>query len=178
MCNIKYIFLSLLILLLPFISFTAKGVDFEFNIKVDKQTCKLSIIGTSDGEVDFGSLQLSQIKNNSIEPISIQLMLSDCITNDFTNTYVTMVAKSTINNITFNNDINSDFGIRVSDNSNVMQSTSDTDFFQSGDRVWTDIKSNKLEKKLYTYVRCKSNVSCNPSVGNFSSTITFSFIVD
>lgn len=178
MRNIKYLFLSLPILSLTFLSFIAKGVEFDFNVRIDKQTCKLSILGTSDGEVDFGNIQSSNIKNNKIDPIPIKLKLSDCLTNDFAGSYIIMVPKSNINNITFNDNTNRDFGVSISEKSNAIQSTSDADFFKSDSKVWSNINNNHLEKKLYTYIKCKNNTSCNPDVGSFSSTITFSFIID
>lgn len=74
-------------------------------------------------------IQSNKIKNNLIEPIPIKVLLSDCKTNDFFDTYVTMKAKSTLNTITFNDDLNKSFGIRVSSKNNVAQSNTNTDFF-------------------------------------------------
>ncbi|MEQ4794465.1 hypothetical protein ABN128_30185, partial [Klebsiella variicola subsp. variicola] len=61
--------LSLFITPALFISFSAQSIEFDFNVIIDKQTCKLSVSGTSNNEVDFGSIQSNKIKNNLIEPI-------------------------------------------------------------------------------------------------------------
>lgn len=175
---LKRSLLSLFITPALFISFSAQSIEFDFKVTIDKQTCKLSVSGTSNNEVDFGSIQSNKIKNNLIEPIPIKVLLSDCKTNDFFDTYVTMKAKSTLNTITFNDDLNKSFGIRVSSKNNVAQSNTNTDFFKSEDTVWNNISIDKLEKTLYTYVKCKDPTVCDPESGEFSATLTFSYIVD
>lgn len=170
--------LTLFILMLSFISFGAQSVEFEFKVTVDKQTCKLSVTGTSNNEVDFGSIQASKIKNNLVDPIPIKLLLTDCKTDDFSDTYVKMAAKATLNTVTFNDDITKSFGIRVSESGTATQSNNDTDFIKSGDIVWTNIDKKSLEKKLYTYVKCKTGTACEPEAGEFFSTLTFSYYVD
>lgn len=175
--QLKRMLLSLLPISLFFISFSTQSVDFQFNIKINKQSCKISVTGTSSNEVDFGNIQLNKIKTNSVEPIPIKVSLYDCKTGDYSDTYVRMDAKSTLNTVTFNDDTTKSFGVRISNKNTVASSTNNADFFKSGDKVWTNINSNDLEKTLYTYVKCK-NTTCEPEVGEFSSTLTFSYIVD
>ncbi|HEJ9414874.1 TPA: type 1 fimbrial protein [Proteus mirabilis] len=170
--------LSLFITLLLFISPNAHSVEFEFNVTIDKQTCKLSVFGTSHNEVDFGSIQSNKIKNNLIDPIPIKVLLTDCKTNDFSDTYVTVNAKSSLNSVTFNDDIKKSFGVRLSNKNSVAQSNLNSDFFKSGDKIWDNINKDQLEKTLYTYIKCKDATSCDPEVGKFSATLTFSYIVD
>lgn len=170
--------LSLSILVLPIISFQARSVEFQFNVKIDKQTCKISVTGTSNNEVDFGSISATKIKNNQIDPIPIKVLLSDCKTSHFNDTYVTMTAKNSLNNVTFNDDAAKNFGIRLSNKDSVAQSSTDTDFIKSGDKIWTNIDSNNLEKTFYTYVKCQTGSGCNSQAGEFSSTLTFSYYVD
>lgn len=161
-------------------SFNAKSVEFEFNVTVEKPTCKLSVSGTGHNEVDFGNLSSKRIKNNLIDPIPIKLLLTDCNINfnDFPNSYVTMDAKSSLNAVTFNDDTTKSFGVRVSNKNTVAQSDNTADFLKSGEKVWENITENTLEKIFYTYIKCKDAISCTPESGDFSATLTFSYIVD
>lgn len=175
---LKRTLFSLLALPTLLISFSVQSVEFEFNVRINKQSCKLSVSGTSNNEVNFGSLQASKIKANLIEPIAIKVQLSDCLANDFVDTYVVMNAKSSLNTITFNDDVAKSFGVRVSNKNTVAQSNLTSDFFKSGDRVWENISQDQLEKTLYTYIQCSDPASCDPEAGDFSATLTFSYIID
>ncbi|MER1962984.1 type 1 fimbrial protein, partial [Proteus vulgaris] len=83
-----------------------------------------------------------------------------------------------LNTVTFNDDLTKSFGIRVSNKNNVAQSNLNADFFKSEDTVWDNISKDQLEKTLYTYVKCKDPATCDPEAGEFSATLTFSYIVD
>ncbi len=178
LCLLKRNLFSLFIPPLLFMSTSAHSVEFEFNVKIDKQTCQLSVLGTHQNEVDFGSIQSHKIKTNLIEPIPIKILLTKCKTNDFSDSYVIFKAKNSLNAITFNDNVTKSFGVRLSEKNSVAQSNLDSDFFKSGDKVWDNISKDQLEKTLYTYIKCKDTTSCEPEVGNFSATLTFSYIVD
>lgn len=154
------------------------NAEFDFNVKIISQMCKISVVGTSTNEVDFGNITYSDIQTNKVQPIPIKISLSDCLTKNFTNSYVKISPKNYLDTVTFIDDPMKGFGISFSENDNVANSMNISDFVEKESNVWTQIDANKLDKTLYTYVRCASNGLCEPQVGNFQSTITFSFIVD
>ncbi|ENU1225996.1 MULTISPECIES: fimbrial protein [Providencia] len=172
---------SFILFILSFISFSAlsnNNAEFDFNVKIISQMCKISVIGTSTNEVDFGNLTFSDIQTNKVQPIPIKISLSDCISKNFTQSYVKISPKNYLDTVTFIDDPTKGFGISFSESDNVASSMNVSDFLEKDANVWTQIDANKLDKTLYTYVRCASGSSCEPQVGNFQSTVTFSFIVD
>ncbi|EMT6576085.1 TPA: type 1 fimbrial protein [Providencia rettgeri] len=172
----SFILFSLLFIS-PF-ALSNNNAEFTFNVKVIAQMCKISVTGTSTNEVDFGNLTFSDIQANKVQPIPIKISLSDCLTKNFTNSSVKISPKNYLDTITFIDDPTKGFGISFSENDNVASSANISDFMEKESNVWTQIDANKLDKTLYTYVRCASGTPCDPQVGNFQSTITFSFIVD
>nr|WP_282559068.1 fimbrial protein [Providencia heimbachae] len=154
------------------------NAEFDFSVKVITQMCKISIIGTSTNEVDFGNLTVSNIQTNKVQPIPIKISLSDCLTENFSNAYVKISPKNFLDTITFIDDPTKGFGVSFSENRNVASSKNFSDFLEKNSNIWPQIDADQLDKTLYTYIRCPSGDSCEPQVGNFQSTITFSFIVD
>lgn len=174
---VKLSFLASLLMIFKF-SFASNTADFDFKVNVVAQMCKISIVGTSLNEVDFGNVTVADIRANKVQPIQTKITLSDCMTNNFTGTYVKISPKNYLDSITFIDDPSKGFGISFSEQKNVMNSSSTADFFEKESQVWTNINENQLDKTLYTYVRCKIGSDCSPQVGDFQSTVTFSFVVD
>lgn len=178
MRNLSPLFTLCLLLAAPQHAFASNTANFDFNIKIIAQMCKISIVGTSLNEVDFGNVTVADIRGNKVQPIQTKIILTDCTTSNFIGTHVKISPKNYLDGITFIDDPNKGFGISFSDKSNIMNSTSTTDFYERESNVWSNISENQLDKTLYTYVRCKQGNECAPQVGDFQSTITFSFVVD
>ncbi|MEQ4673630.1 fimbrial protein [Providencia vermicola] len=159
-------------------SIAGNSANFEFDVKVIAQMCRISITGTSHNEVDFGNVTVADILANKVQPIETKIVLSDCTTNRFKGTYVKISPKNYLDSITFIDDTSKGFGISFSEKNNIMGSSSTTDFVERESQVWKNIDENQLNKTLYTYIRCKAGSKCDPQVGDFQSTVTFSFVVD
>ncbi|WP_369310904.1 fimbrial protein [Providencia rettgeri] len=151
---------------------------FDFNVKVSAQMCKISIVGTSLNEVDFGNVSAADIKANKVQPIQTNITLTDCTSNNFSGAYVKISPKNYLDAITFIDEPIKGFGISFSELNNIRSSSSTSDFFEKESKVWSSITENQLNKTLYTYIRCPSGKECDPQVGDFQSTVTFSFVVD
>ena len=144
----KLFFSAALLSLLPNLGWSANNAEFDFNVKVIEQMCRISIEGTSLNEVDFGNITVSNIEANQVQPIPITITLSDCTP------------------------------VSLSERNNVAASANFSDFIEKGSNAWQNINQDQLHKTLYTYIRCPSGKTCDPQIGPFQSTITFSFLVD
>ncbi|HEQ1857121.1 TPA: type 1 fimbrial protein [Providencia alcalifaciens] len=174
----KLFFSAALLSLLPGLGWGANNAEFDFNVKVIEQMCRISIEGTSLNEVDFGNITVSNIEANQVQPIPITITLSDCTTNNFHNAVVKISPKNYIDPITFIDEPSKNFGVSLSERNNVAASANFSDFIEKGSNAWQNINQDQLHKTLYTYIRCPSGKTCDPQIGPFQSTITFSFLVD
>lgn len=165
-------------LLAPLFSVASNSAVFDFNINIMAQMCKISIVGTSLNEIDFGNITVADIRAHKVQPIQTKIVLSDCATNNFIGAYVKISPKNYLDSITFIDDPAKGFGISFSEQNNIVNSSSMADFFEKESQVWTNINENQLDKTLYTYVRCQTGSECSPQVGDFQSTVTFSFVID
>lgn len=160
---------------------TEHGYEFSFDVFVPKNTCDISVQGTSVNLVDFGNVPLKQLELDASQgkvKLPFRVSIISCKTTNYDNNYITLTGNYT--NDGFMDDVNKTFAVRISEKDNLLPNSPDyvTD---KNTILWKDIKSNNVNKTFYAYLMCKNgvqNCAVDQNVGRFKATLTMTYMTD
>jgi len=174
---------STLLFLCGFVGSSYSSQEFTFDVTIPKNTCDVSVVGTSANKIDFGSIPLEKFKDDVPQgkyKSEFKVNLSNCKNTSFSGAYVSLSGIYNDQNNGFLDDVGKTFAIRISKKANATQS--DTDFFtNTNNKIWTNITATNMSNTYYAYVMCKTgvnNCSDDQNVGKFKSTLTLTFVAD
>lgn len=173
----------LIVSLFGFLNSAQASKEFKFEVTVPKNTCDITVDGTSLNKVDFGNIPMSKFKNEVPQgnvKLAFDVKLSNCKNNTFSGSYISLTGNYIEEFNGFLDDAGKEFAIRISPKSNATQG--DTDFYTNvNNKIWTNIDKSNMSKTYYAYVMCKTGeTSCasNANTGDFKATLTLTFVSD
>lgn len=164
--------------LLSFNAISADSIKYNFSVLFTAKTCDIitpgEIIFSSSG--NSGVVTANDIKNNKITK-NFNISLNKCNTSELKGSSVFISQGNTLTGTDdfFNNDNNSNIGVRIADGTKIFSRNSSDGFTPNANSiVWGSINNQNEIKQLTAKLECKKE-GCNAKEGDFSASLTLSF---